>query len=337
MSHERTAVTLGIQGGLWPAVLPDVAAFAEDCGYVAAFTEEANALDAVTVLAAATRTTSRMQLGTAIVPVFGRAPAVVAMEAMSLQALSGGRFVLGVGASSEPVAARWRGEPYERPVTRVREYIEVLRTLLAGERVVYDGRTIQVGGFRVALDVPVPPPIYVAALGPRTLQLGGELADGVLLALVTPHRVAEAAAAVADAARAAGRDPASVDIAGRLLVVVDEPEDDARRYLQRLLAFYLSTEVYRRSFRRQGFDEHIDRFLWLWSAGHRAEAAASIPEELLDVAALRGTADEVRALLDTYRAAGLRTPILYPQTTATDPDERRARIEAMLTALAPPP
>lgn len=332
---DRTAVTLGVQGGASPLDLPDLAAHAEQLGYVAAYSEEANATDAVTVLAAATRTTSRIQLGTGIVPVFGRAPAVIAVEAATMQVLSQGRFVLGLGASSEPIATRWRGEPYVRPVTRLREYVEVLRRLLAGERVVYEGQTISVGGFRVELELPSPPPIYVAALGPRTLEIGGALADGVFLAFMTPARVKEAAEAVATAAREAGRDPAEIDVGGRLLVMIDEPEDAARRYLQRMLAFYLSSEVYRNSFSRQGFDAQIARFQRRWAAGERAEAAAELPDELLDVAAIRGGVDEVQARVDEYRSAGLSTPMIYPQTTATEPAERMSRMRATLEALAP--
>lgn len=332
---DRVAVTLGVQGGASPLDLPDLAAHAEGLGYAGAFSEEANATDAVTVLAASTRTTSRMQLGTGIIPVFGRAPAVIAIEAATMQVLSQGRFVLGLGASSEPIATRWRGEPYVKPVTRLREYVEVLRCLMDGERVVYEGQTISLGGFKVDLDVPWTTPIHVAALGPRTLEIGGALSDGVFLAFMTPARVREAADQVAVAARSAGRDPADVDIGARLLVMIDEPEDESRRYLQRLLAFYLSSDVYRRSFDRQGFDEQIERFHRRWEAGQRAEAAAGLPEELLEVAALRGTAVEVRARLAEYRAAGLTTPMIYPQTTAADPDERRERMRATVAALAP--
>ncbi|MTV26790.1 LLM class flavin-dependent oxidoreductase [Nitriliruptoraceae bacterium ZYF776] len=332
---ERTAVTLGVQGGASPLDLPDLAADAEELGYVGAFSEEANATDAVTVLAAATRTTSRMQLGTGIIPVFGRAPAVIAIEAATMQILSQGRFVLGLGASSEPIATRWRGEPYVKPVTRLREYVEVLRRLLDGERVVYEGQTVTIGGFQLALELTSPPPIHVAALGPRTLEIGGALSDGVFLAFMTPQRVREAAEAVASAARGAGRDPSHVDVASRLLVMIDEPEDAGRRYLQRLLAFYLSSEVYRNSFDRQGFDSQIAEFRARWESGDRSAAVAGLPDELLDVAAVRGTVEQVRARIDEYRAAGLTTPMIYPLTVATDPEERLERMRATLAALAP--
>lgn len=332
---ERVAVTLGVQGGASPLDLPDLAAYAEELGYVGAYSEEANATDAVTVLAAATRTTTKIQLGTGIIPVFGRAPAVVAVEAATMQVLAQGRFVLGLGASSEPIATRWRGEPYVKPVTRLREYVEVLRRLLAGERVVYEGETFSIGGFRVELELPSPPPIHVAALGQRTLEVGGALSDGVFLAFMTPERVKEAVDTVGAAARAAGRDPDEVDVGARLLVMIDEPEVDARRYVQRLLAFYLSSEVYRNSFNRQGFDQQIARFHQRWQAGERAQAAAELPDELLDVAAIRGSADEVRARIEEYRAAGLRTPMIYPQTTAVDAAERIERMRSTLAALAP--
>lgn len=332
---ERVALTLGVQGGASPLDLPELAAHAERSGYVHAWSEEANATDAVSVLAATTRTTNSIQLGTGIIPVFGRAPAVVALEAASMQILSEGRFMLGLGASSEPIAARWRGEPYVKPVTRLLEYVHVLRRLLAGERVVYEGETIRIGGFRIGLDVSVPPPIYIAALGPRTLASAGKLCDGAILAFMTPEAVSDAAQRVADAARDAGRDPDDVDIAGRLMVILDEPERDVRRYVQRLLAFYLSSDVYQRSFSRQGFDREIERFRNRWEVGERAEAAAAIPDELLDVAVIAGSSQEVRQRIDEYRAQGLRTPIIYPLTTKTDPGQRLQRIRAVIAALAP--
>lgn len=334
---RRLAVTLGVQGGASPADLPDLAAHAEAAGYESAWSEEANATDAVTVLAAATRTTSRMRLGSGIVPVFGRAPAVIAIESATLQILSGGRYVLGLGASSEPIATRWRGEPYTKPVTRLREYVEVIRRLLAGERVVYEGQTVNIGGFRVDLDLPTPPPIYVAALGAKTLAIGGELADGVILAFMTPQAVTKSADAVAAAARSVGRDPADIDVAGRLMVIVDEDEEAVRRHVQRLLAFYLSSEVYRNSFSRQGFDDEIERFHKQWEAGQRKEAAAALPQELLDIAAITGSVEHVKSRLDEYRASGLRTPFIYPITTAKAPGERIERMRATLTALAPGP
>lgn len=332
---RRLAVTLGVQGGASPADLPDLAAHAEAHGYVQAWTEEANATDAVTVLAASTRTTSRIGLGSGIIPVFGRAPAVIAMEAATLHILSGGRFLLGLGASSAPIATRWRGERYVKPVTRLREYIEVVARLLSGERVVYDGETITLGGFRVELELLPPPPIHIAALGERTLRTGGEMCDGVILAFMTPQAVAHAKQTVAEGARAAGRDPNAVDIGGRLLVIVDEDEDAVRRHMQRLLAFYLSSEVYQQSFMRQGFDDAVERFRKLWEAGERKEAAARIPDELLDVAAITGSLDHVKARLAEYRAHGLRTPFIYPLTTARDSRERIERMRATLTALAP--
>lgn len=331
----RTALTLGVQGGMSPGDLPDLARYAEQHGYVQAWSEEANATDAVSVLAAATQTTERLQLCTGIIPVFGRAPAVIAMEAATMQILSRGRFVLGLGASSEPIATRWRGEPYVKPVVRLREYVEVLRLLLNGERVVYNGETVRLGGFRVGLDLPAPPPVYVAALGPRTIRVGAELCDGVVLALMTPAAVGDAASLVVDGARAAGRDPAEVDVAGRLMVMIDEPEDAARRYVQRLLAFYLSSDVYRRSFSRQGFDKEVERFRRRWDAGERAQAAAELPDELLNVAVIAGSADHVRRRIDEYRSRGLRTPLLYPLTTATHPDEVRQRVRAAVSVLAP--
>lgn len=310
---KRRAVTLGVQNGLRVEQLPELAQTAERLGYTDAWTEEAGGGDAVTSVAAAAVVTSAMTLGTGIIPVFGRAPAVVAMEAASLQLLSGGRFRLGLGASTPTIATAWRGEPYRRPLTRLLEYVDVVRRLIAGEKVTHRGE-FDLDGFKLQLPAPLPavPPIYLAALGDRMLKAAGEHADGVILGNMTPRGVAQAVESVTRAAVDSGRSEGDVDIIGRVSVLVEEDLERARAVVGRIAGFYLSSDVYRRSLTRQGFGDEVERFSTTWDAGNRAHAVAELGDEVLGAFAVFGDVLTVKAKIDEFRAAGLAAPILYP-------------------------
>jgi len=160
---EMTGVAASVQIG----------AMAEALGYTDVFSSEVGSADAFSPLAALAGKTEHVRLGTALVPVFTRPPALLAMTAASLQALSGGRFVLGSGASTRDIVERWMGLGFDRPVERVRDYVDALRRILAGDKVSFQGGTVQVHGFRRQAE-PVPPvPIHVGALGPPDVPAGG--------------------------------------------------------------------------------------------------------------------------------------------------------------------
>ncbi|MCW2585825.1 MAG: putative F420-dependent oxidoreductase, Rv3093c family [Frankiales bacterium] len=309
----RRGVTLGIQHGLRVEQLPALALAAEGLGYTDVWSEEAGGTDAVSTLTAAAMVTRSTAVGTGIIPVFGRAPAVVAMEAACLQLLSGGRFRLGLGASTATIATAWRGEPYRRPLTRLLEYVDVIRRLLAGEKVTHRGE-FDLDGFRLQLPAPLPapPPIYLAALGDRTLTAVGEHADGVILNNLTPGAIARSRALVADAAARCGRDPSAIDIIGRVSVLVEEDEERCREVVSRIAGFYLSAEVYRASLTRQGFGAEVERFSARWDKGERVQALGELSDDLLAAFAVFGDRDTVRAQIGRLRAAGLDAPIIYP-------------------------
>lgn len=309
----RTGITLGVQNGLRVEHLPEFAARAEELGFTEIWSEEAGGGDAVTGIAAAAVTTSTVALGTGIIPVFGRAPAVVAMEAAGLQLLSGGRFRLGLGASTPTIATSWRGEVYERPLARLVEYVDVVRRLLAGEKVTHHGQ-VHLDGFRLQLPSPLPPvpPFYLAALGERALGLAGEHADGVILGNMTPSGIAHSAEVVRNAAADSGRDPGVVDVIARVSVLVDDDAARARARVGRIAGFYLSSDVYRRSLTRQGFGAEVERFADRWDAGERSRAVEQLDDEVLSAFAVFGDEQAVRRRISQFREAGLDAPLLYP-------------------------
>ncbi|MCA1727527.1 MAG: LLM class flavin-dependent oxidoreductase [Actinobacteria bacterium] len=206
----RLGVTPPIEvAGMGPGI--DAAVRAESLGYTDVWTAEVGGPDAFSPLGAIAARTEKVRLGVALVPVFTRPPALTAMSAASIQALSGGRFVLGVGSSSPAIVGSWMGQAFEQPVDRVREYVEVLRELLAGKRSRYQGSTLRTEGFRLQIEPGAPVPIHIGALGPRMCRLAGAVADGVLFFLMTPEGCRAALEEVAAGAREAGRDPEQID------------------------------------------------------------------------------------------------------------------------------
>lgn len=309
----RTGITLGVQNGLRVEQLPEYAKRVEELGFTELWSEEAGGADAVTNIAAAAVTTTALGLGTGIVPVFGRAPAVVAMEAAGLQLLSGGRFRLGLGASTPTIATSWRGEAYERPLARLLEYVDVVRRLMAGEKVTHHGE-VHLDGFRLQLPPPLPPvpPVYLAALGERALMLAGQHADGVILGNMTPAGIAHSAEVVRNAAADSNREAGAVDVIARVSVLVDDDRERARVRVGRIAGFYLSSEIYRRSLTRQGFGAEVERFAGRWDAGERSRAVEELDDEVLGAFATFGDERAVRRRVAEFRAAGLDAPILYP-------------------------
>src|SRR5918996_6325078 len=218
----RIGLTVGLEGGSLPEALT-LAEHALASGFTDLWSAEVGGADGFGPLAAIARSSGSARLGTAIVSVFTRPPALLAMSAATMQNLTGGRFVLGLGTSSDIIVRDWMGGNFERPISRLEEYVAVLRELLAGKKVTHDGDSFGLKGFRLQLDPSAPVPIYLAALGPRACRLAGAVADGVIFFLKSPEGVRRGLQWVAEGAQAAGRDPADLDCGMRVSVALDEP------------------------------------------------------------------------------------------------------------------
>jgi probable F420-dependent oxidoreductase len=319
--------------GFGPSV--DLCSLAETMGYTDVWSAEVNAADAFSPLAAVAVRTHHLRLGTALVPVFTRPPALTAMSAAGLQSLSGGRFVLGVGSSSPAIVAGWMGASYDRPVERVREYVQVLRDLLAGQKVTHAGPGFRLRGFRLGIDPGAPVPVHVGALGPRMCRLAGAVADGVLFFLMTPEGVTAALEHVRAGAEEAGRDPDAIDVFVRLPVAVDEPEELVRFVGRRMLTGYATVPAYNASLARQGFDREAAGIATAWAAGERDRATELFSDEMFGQLFATGDADACRRRVEAYRAAGVKTPVLMPVSVAGSAEERVERVTAIVEALAP--
>ena len=305
----------------------------EGLGYSDAWSLEVDGADCFAPLAALAQTTT-MRLGTAIANVFTRGPATLAMSAASLADLAPGRFVLGIGSGSQPVVESWNNLKFTRPATRVKEMVQFLRPALAGERVVFSGKTFSVDGFRLSRPPAQPVPIHVAALREGMLRVAGEVADGVCLNWLSAEDVKKSVAVVRAAAAAAGRDPEAVEVTARLMLNIDPPSPGHDTAVRRHITAYLNVPVYRE------FHQWLGRTslqpMWdSWAAGDRKAAVAAISDATVDELIIRGPAADRRAHVQRYMAAGVDTAFLQFSTVEPDPERRAELIKQALRDHAP--
>src|SRR5215207_11079223 len=290
---------------------------AEGAGFDSVWAAEAYGSDTATVLAWLAANTSRIKIGSAIFQMPGRSPAMTAMTAATLDQLSGGRMLLGIGTSGPQVAEGWHGERFAKQLARTREYVEILRMALARERVVYSGEAYQLplpDGPGKALKLMIAPvqermPIYIAAIGPNNTKLTGEIADGWLPTFFSPEHVGESRELLEEGARRGGADGLAddFDIAPNVSVSIDDDLDRARDSMRPVLALYVGgmgsrdKNFYNQLVQRYGFEEAAKKVQDLYLDGKKDEAAAALPAELIDSVALVGPKDRVRDRLGAYR------------------------------------
>ncbi|GGL93205.1 LLM class F420-dependent oxidoreductase [Nakamurella endophytica] len=321
----------------------DLAVTADRLGFDCVWVAEAYGSDAPTVLAAIAARTERIGIGSAVLQIPGRTPAMTAMTAATLDALSGGRFRLGLGVSGPQVSEGWHGVPFADPVGRTREYVAVVRRALSRRRVTADGPHYPLPlpdgqGKPLLLSLaPVRPriPVYLAAIGPRNLELTGEVADGWLGIFFDPETGRRQLDRIADAARRAGRDPAGIDIAVQVPVSLDPDPGVAADRVRPEAALYVggmgsrTANFYHRQATEMGFgteaDEVQDRFL----AGDHTGARAAVPFEFLDATSLLGDDARIGRRLAVYRDRGVGT--VNVSLPGTDGAERAAVLERVMT------
>ena len=312
---SRIAVRLENDPQLSPADSLGLARLAESRGYEMVWVPEGSGRDSLTQLSFLAPQTQTIKLATGILPIYYRTPMLTAMSAAGLAALSQGRFVLGLGVGHQPSVESVHGIPFRRPLTHMRETLVLARRLLDGESVSLAGRQFNVGN--ATLGAAAPPqrvPIYVAALGPRMLELTGELADGVLLNWTASSYLEQAVHHLRRGAEKAGRDPSEIDIAGYVRVAVADNLGDARASLQEQIARYASNPFYCNFFRDMGFGAEMAAAADAISRGDLREASGCISVEMQDQVAVVGSAEECRAEIERRRGLGLDLPVVAPFT-----------------------
>jgi len=326
-------VKLGVHIGYWGLGLTAeeqlmLVQEAERLGYDSVWTAEAYGSDAATILGWLAQATERIRIGSAIFQMPARSAAMTAMTAATLDQLSGGRMLLGIGSSGPQVAEGWHGQRFAKQLQRTREYIAVVRMALARERVEFHGETLELplpDGPGKALRLTIAPvqeriPILLAAIGPRNTALAAEIADGWIPTLFSPEHVGEFRPLLQQgfAAAGGGKSFEDFEIAPTVNVFVSDDRESARDAMRPYVALYVGgmgsrkQNFYNALVQRYGFEAAAREVQDLYLEGKKEEAAAAIPGELLDTVSLCGPAEVVRERLGIYRDAGVGTLMVSP-------------------------
>ncbi len=301
---------------------------AEELGYEAVYTTHLAGLDSLTLLAAYANTTERVALGTGVMPIYSRSPAATAQQAVTIDAISGGRLRLGLGVSHKITVENWFGSEIGKPVTEMREYVAVLRAIFAGEEPPQDNQR-----FRTQFRFMGPEPradlaIYLGGLSPNMLRAAGEVGDGVVLWLCNPNYIRDVVVPEVSAGREkAGKSLDGFDIVAAVPSAVTDDPEAARTRLRGELVTYFSLPFYRKMLERSGFGDDIERFDAKMAEGDSQGAVAEISDEFLGLLAAVGTPDEAAASVKRYEEAGATSPCVGG-ISGTD-------FDATLEALAP--
>jgi F420-dependent oxidoreductase-like protein len=345
----RLGLNLGYWGAGNDAENLALAVEADRLGYAVCWAAEAYGSDAVTVLAWVAAQTRSIDVGSAVLQIPARTPAMTAMAAATLDTLTGGRFRLGLGVSGPQVSEGWHGVRFDHPLARTREYVDIVRMALRRETVAYHGRHYQLplpDGPGKALKLIVHPvrpeiPIYLAAVGPKNLALTGEIADGWLAIFFSPEHAALTLDPIRSARAASGRGPAADPLAGFDVVAsvpasVADDVETAAASLRGYAALYVGgmgsreQNFYNALARRMGFDEAAQTVQDLYLDHRPRDAAAAVPLEFIDATSLLGPMDRIRDRLVAFADAGVTTLSITP--TAPDLEGRLRLLRALTDA-----
>lgn len=276
-----------------------------ELGYTDVWTAESDGGDGLTPLALASVWEPRLRLGTAILPAYTRAPALMAQSAATMADAAPGRFVLGVGSSSNVIVERWNGIPFEEPYRRVRDTVRFLRDAFTGEKVTRRYDTFEIQGFRLGIRPDEPPRIVVAALREGMLRMAGRESDGAITNWLGPDDVPRVAAAVREGSGGEDR-----ELIARIFVCPSADAEVVRAGARRAIAAYMNVPVY------AAFQEWLGRGdalagMWsAWKAGDRARALEEIPDQVVDDLVVHGSPEQCRATIQRYVDNGITTPAL---------------------------
>ena len=285
--------------------------WAERNGIPDAWFGDSGAPDTLTQAAAVARHTTSIRIGIAATPVYTRSPAVIAASVNVLGQLLPGRFVMGIGSSSQTIMGRWNGIPLDKPLTRVRETAELVRSMLTGARSDFTGVTVRSHGYRQP-SLENPPPIYIAALRPKMIEMAAEVGDGVIFNLWPQSALPRMMEHVRIGAERAGKNPEDVEVVHRAMVLATDDKAATRNLFRAAFAPYYATPVYNRFLAWAGYPEAADTITEGWARKDRAMTTGALSDELIDEIAVIGTEDEIHRRFQEHAEGGVHTHIVAP-------------------------
>jgi F420-dependent oxidoreductase-like protein len=334
---------LGVSVGYWGLGLTmadqlEIAQTAEALGYDSIWTAEAYGSDAATVLAWLAAGTSRIKLGSGIFQIPARSAAMTAMTAATIDNLSGGRMLLGLGTSGPQVSEGFHGVRFGKQLQRTREYVAVVRMALSRQKIEFHGETLELplpDGPGKALKLTIRPvqekiPIFLAVLGPKNVALAGEIADGWLPVFFSPHHTAGLRGPLEEGAARAGRSLDDFRICPSVNVMISDDIESARNAMRPILALYVGgmgsreQNFYNRLVSTYGFESAAKEVQELYLAGKRTEAMFALPDELIDLVSIVGPRDKAKEKIRAFRDAGVDTLIVWP--IMPDQTERKEQL-----------
>jgi F420-dependent oxidoreductase-like protein len=340
---------LGVSIGYWglghtPEHQVEIARTAESLDYDSVWVAEAYGSDAATILAWLAAQTTRIKLGSGIFQIPARSAAMTAMTAATIDNLSGGRMLLGLGTSGPQVSEGFHGVRFAKQLQRTREYVAVVRKALAREKVEFHGETIELplpDGPGKALKLTIRPvqdeiPIFLAVLGPKNVALAGEIADGWLPVFFSPEHTQALRLPLEEGAARAGRSLDGFRVCPSVNVMIDDDLENARNLMRPILALYVGgmgsreQNFYKRLVEGYGFEEAAQRVQDLYLEGRKTDAMLALPDELIDLVCIVGPPDRVKAKLRAFADAGVETLIVWPVMPDQEERIRQLRLLAEL-------
>jgi F420-dependent oxidoreductase-like protein len=344
-------VKLGLHIGYWGLWMDaeeqlNAAKAAEALGYDSIWTAEAYGSDAATILAWIAGHTSRIKLGSDVFQIPGRTAAMTAMTAATIDQLSNGRMILGLGTSGPQVAEGWHGQRFGKQLQRTREYFDVVRLALSRERLIYKGETLELplpDGPGKALKLTIGPkqeriPLYLAAIGPNNTRLAGEIADGWLPSFFSPEHIGLFQPLLEQGAARSGRSLDGFQIAPTVSVHISDDIESARDFMRPALALYIGgmgsreQNFYNTLIQQYGFEREASEIQDLYLDGKREEACRAVPDALIDLVSLVGPRERVAERLAAFRQAGVATLIASPVAVSKEAQVMQMRVLAELAA-----
>jgi probable F420-dependent oxidoreductase len=317
--EKRVAVTLPAGPKLSQTI--ERLTWAEANGFPDAWFSDSGAPDTLTQVAAVAHHTTNIRIGVAVTPVYTRSPAVIAASVNVLGQVLPGRFVMGIGSSSQTIMGQWNGIPLEKPLTRVKETAQLVHTMLTGEKTDFQGETLSSRGYRQA-PLENPPPVYIGALRPKMIEMAAEYGDGVIFNLWPKSVLPKMMEHVKIGAERAGKKVEDVEIVNRAMVLATDDKEAGRNLFRAAFAPYYATPVYNKFLAWAGYEDAASTITEGWATKDRGKTTGALTDEMIDEIAIIGTEDEIRDRIREDAAGGVHTSIIAP-LAATPEDLQR--------------